>query len=383
MRTLKLISAVLGALYAMRGDAVPFHGCSFFQGRLLSESVECAQLKVDTSCTIVHCALFVCVMYPGAHVTGWFPDYFIEVNNRAGDSLFSSVDAPVVSAQMAAAGAAWTDHGPSAVKREVTGAEQTLYFGRTLPVPYGAAGWSFGSLGLPAPGTPAPTCMLGISEYAADTWADTALSGDRTLAALWAPLTAPACTLAAPLAGAIQSLPISTGTIPASNACAVRLTPWNQEALALSGATALDPMKQCMGVLGGVLPRTGWTDGDEWTASQRVGWRIANMTDEYFRTGVGIQGRDKWQLVWPPIAFPSCFAPGSLIRPSTFDPLNPLVRTPGNDRSWVYAVWRYREACMEPVDYPAAAAEILSYPAIHAAACVPMNAATAAPTGAP
>jgi hypothetical protein len=201
---------------------------------------------------------------------------------------------------------------------------------------------------------------------------------------MWAPITAPACTLGAPVAGLTTSLPAPAAALPAPVPCALPLTAGTQEALALTGASATNPLKQCMGALGGLLPRTGWTDGDPWTAAQRVAWRTASLAEDYFRARVGVRERDKWQVIWPRMTVPRCFAPGSPLRPSTVDPTSLLVRTPGYDTEppvghpaeFVFAVWRERTKCLEPWEAAAVEAEILTYPAVHGAACAAMNAAT-------
>lgn len=381
--------AALAMLAAARASAVPLHGCTFWESRLAAESQRCASFNIAwNACTIVHCSPFGCISYPGERFSGWMPEHFVEVTNRAGKSVFTAADAPACSLQMQQADATWQARGDLVGLRTTretpsTGAEFSMWFGRTLPVPYGPVGWALASLRDTA-GSPAPTCFSAITEFAAETWADRLDSGDRRLAALWAPLTAPACTLGAPVASLTTSLPGASATVPAAVPCAMPLATGVQEALALSGASATNPLKQCMGALGGLLPRTGWTDGDPWTAAQRVAWRTASLAEDYFRADVGVRERDRWQVIWPRVPVPRCFAPGSLLRPSTFEPTSALVRGPGYDSApplgrpaeFVFAIWRERTRCLETWEAAAVEAELLTYPAVHGAACAAMNAAS-------
>jgi hypothetical protein len=404
---LKLTLAVLAGLYATVAAAVtPFNGCSFHTARLAAGSWSCAQFNIAYSaCTIVHCAGPFCISYPGELFTGYMPDYFIEVTNRAGKSAFTTSDAPLMRQQMVNAANVWKAGSGSIFTGGVkpgdaygirttrehprAASNYSFWWGRSLQVPYGPLGWELATMGFQG-GAAAPMCFTAVTEFAKETWIDDlTASGDRVLATMWAPITAPACTLGAPLLGAVAEIPAiaPTGNAPDFNGCAFQLGSDWQRYMAATGADAYNPAAQCMGVLGGLLPRTGFTNGDDWEAAQRVAWRTASLAQDYWHSGPGMKPGDRWQVLWPPITMPTCFAPGSLTRPTTADPTSVLVRGPGYDTTgtpkskteFVYAVWRKRSKCLEPWDAPGVALEISTYQAREAALCAGMNAAAGGP----
>ena len=391
MKRLSLLALLAAALYASDAPAVPFHGCSFYNSTLHSATSDCSDASVDFGgCWIVHCLTVICISYPGAQWTNWNPEWFIEVTNRAKKSAFVGLDTPLMSTQMMFTGWYWGEDSVAAgtSERPRSGSESSMYFGRVLPVGYGPIGFTWATPGIFDVGTPGPPiCFQGVSEMLPDLWRDTASSPDRILAGLWAPLTAPVCTLGAAVSGAISlaGVSIPTPQPPTFDPCAYPFMPVDVTTLlALTSPTALNPLAQCMGVLGGLYPRTGVVDGDVYTASQRVAWRTASLTQDIFRsTNVAVQPEDKWQMVWPNAASHRCFSPGSIVRPTTFDPTSLLARWPGYDTAgtsgmasteFIYAVWRKRQVCMEPWLAPAAWGELLFHDPLVTAICMPVNA---------
>lgn len=395
----KTVWAVLGVmlLAPSSATAVPFHACTLWQPPYSAFNRSCASFRTAWgACQTPYCGFWGCVWLPGVQFSGWFPEYLVEVTNRAGHSAFTAVDAPAMALQMGSAAANWAAHGdPWGLRvkddRPQNDSDISLYHGRALPIPYGTLGAGMKSLNI-NPGTPAPTCFSAVTEMVAETWSDNPLSGDRELAAAWSPITAPACTLGAPLLGTVAAIPLGGAGVPdVSSGCAFPLPPWAQRTLALTGASAYDPTKQCMGALGGLLPRTGWTDGEPWTAAQRVAWRTASLGEDYFHAGPGVRSNDKWQVLWPRMVAPRCWAPGSVLRPST-NPPDVLLRTEGYDNiavgtalggapftEAVFVVWRHRSQCVKTERAVAMEAEIALWEIDHTIECAPINVAFPGP----
>jgi len=388
MRMLRAIVAVAALGSAASARAVPFHGCTFFEPQLLAQSMACAQFtNVYAGCTITHCSPFGCLIYPGWQFDGWMPDYFLEVTNRAGESAFTSgADMFLHKLQMEKAAANWLAHGDvlqlstqSDLPRD--GHNYSMYFGRALPIPWGAVGWYLYFADVKSEGN-IPKCFSAITEDVAETWSDSWMpgneSGDRKLATAWSPITAPVCVYGSTVMGAIAQIPTPSISIGSMLPCAFPIPGGWQEYLALTGASAYDFSKQCMGALGPLLPRSGFTEGETYTAAERVAWRTASLAEDYFRTGIGVRGDDKWQIVHP-LSTGMCFKPGSLTRPSlanlgeVFQRLPPAQYDqkllPEHETDYVFAVWRKRSKCLEPPQGGALAGELAAFVGIHKAEC--------------
>jgi len=398
MITLRSIVAVALVTLALRAQAVPFHACTFFKPTLVKQSMLCADFRVTYgACRKIKCFPGGCYTYDGALVTGWMPDYFLEVTNRAGQSAFASADFPAMKAAMGIAAGRWASHGIlgdlpslSATTEARQGDHHSMFFGRALQVPFGPVGWRLQTASDMNTGTMYPKCYKAVTEFAAETWADDwSSSGDRELATAWAAYTAPVCAGGAAVMGALATLPRPSVPVPSFGGCALRpLSVPEQKAAAVTGSATYDITKQCMGGLGGLLPRTGFTDGSTYDAAERIAWRTASLAEDYFKAGVGVEPSDKWQIVHP-ASTGFCFPPGSALRPSPllggqhFGRLPPLsydnLAVPQHETDYVFAVWRFRSTCVEPLQHWAVEGEIAAYELAHTAACAPINAATGAP----
>lgn len=400
-RLAALVAATLALAVAGPARAARLHGCTFWSDRLADASERCAEFRyrpfTEDPCTITHCTPFFCWSYPGDLLTGYLPDYFLEVTNRAATSVFDTLDMPFFLAALELADERWSSGAPpmsslrTSEERSMAAADNSMWFGRALAVPYGPIGntvlaaQSTAWMGQPGDnwtaGDPLPTCFKAVTEFVPETWADRLDSGDRVLSAAWAAVGAgEACAIVAPVAGLGRWLPIPDVELPAFNQCAFPLNAELQAALSLSSPNALNPARQCMGVLGGLLPRTGWTDGDSWTAAQRVAWRTASLAEDFWHVGIGVQatgggnggkGPDKWQIVWPKGA-PSCFVPGSLGRPAGLLPYDPghgigydARGATNKNTEFVFGVWRPRRQCQEPGTGSLAWAEMQAFKEYH------------------
>jgi hypothetical protein len=396
MTALRAVVALAALGWALGAHAVPFHGCTFYRYWLLPHLPACADFEVvEAGCTAIHPPG---VPVPGIRVTGWMPDFFVEVSNRAGMSSFATAS-PKMASQLATARERWAEHGDPPLLGQTSATHQlprdghnfSFFFGRTLSIPYGDVGWSLNTVGWTG-GEHLPSCFSAVTEFAAETWSDRADSGDRALAKAWTWLTVPACDLNAPITGTIAAIPAPSVAIPAASPCAFPLSAKVQSALAVSTPNAYDFSKQCMGALGGLYPRTGLTEGGGYLAAERVAWRTASLSDDMFRTGVGVRSDDKWQIVWPPSTNARCFQPGSELRPSFVDlsesfPLrevgydSPTAELTGGhpDTEYLFAVWRRREACVIPEEDAGIRPEVATYFLAHTGACSMVNAASGAP----
>lgn len=368
MRHVLVACALALALYALPARAVPYGGCTLMSDEFWSDSWSCAAFKIGSigSCYGTRHIGPITYEEPRFLFEGWFPQFFIEVQTDPGHSIFATSDAPLIRNQMQRAAGLWTDPGTGGTDATQTRSDMSILHGRMLPIPNDAV-WNFEHLNF-RPGVPvaAAACMLAISEYVPATWGDHPTdSGDRLLATAWAPVTAPVCTIAGGVIATIARLPL---TFPSEwvrmMPCAVPIPTSQQRWQAMTGPSAYNPAAQCMGALGGLLPRTGWTDGDQFHAAQRVAWRTASLASDLFRTGGGVEGQDKWQMVRPRALSHRCFAPGSLLRPGPppvdFTGAGTLLRA--SDEPYVFAVWRYARSCVKVEDLPAVELEMNSYP---------------------
>jgi hypothetical protein len=133
---------------------------------------------------------------------------------------------------------------------------------------------------------------------------------------------------------------------------------------------------------------------NEWDAVQTIAYRMATLSEDHWLTGPGIEGGDRWQLVWPPATSPgahSCYRPGEL-RPLEALTNGPLewpelfgsdgpVRPGGTSvasyaeggSGYVFAVWRRFERCVEPGQGLLFSADISVLQPARVALCSVMN----------
>jgi hypothetical protein len=397
-----LISLLLSFAHSF---AVPFHGCTFYKPRLLAHSwpgtqgTGCADFKsVYGACTIVHCGFWGCISYPGNKITGYVPDYFIEVTKKIGRSSFAeSPDGAGLNSQLQFSEKYWDlnyppvapvvgQSGPSQTIEDSKSVYQHLSYARMITVPYSDPLWRFQGID-PPKGSSIPMCFQGISEFDPTTWNDdpvrnpdfpiaTALSSISSIVCLSAVGSASQGAIAS-ARQIINALPIPSGArIGIENQsfgpnCALPIPAWYGEAESIKTASKFlsDPTKLCMGYMGALLPRTGKvSSSDNWTASLESAYRMASLTEDHFSNGGGVQGSDKWQIVWPRVAAPYCFAPGGLNTPhegteaSLKTVADEFPAAQGID-DMVVAVWRKRENCLEPWDQSAALDFNTSFPA--------------------
>lgn len=381
-------------LVFLNAHSVPFHGCTFYKPQFIPYSwpgvqgAGCADFKsVYGQCTIVHCGFWGCISYAGNKVSGYIPDYFIEVTKKSGRSSFAeSLDGAGLNSQLQLAQKYWDlNYPPVAPVVGQTGTSQTiedvksvyqhLSYARMITVPYSDPLWRFRGLD-PPKGSSIPTCFQGISEFDPTTWNDDPVRNpDFAISAALSSVSAAVCLSSAgstsqgaiaTARGVISGLSIPTGNRTGIETqgfganCAMAVPSWYGSAQSIQTAANFlaDPTKLCMGYMGALLPRTGKISAsDNWTASLESAYRMASLTQDHFNNGGGI-GDDKWQIVWPRVAAPYCFAPGGLDTPhegtdtslKTFADEFPAAQ--GLD-DMVIAVWRKRESCLEPYDQSA------------------------------
>lgn len=404
-------------------NAAPFHGCTFLKERLIGSSwpgglgTGCANFQVTYgACTKYHCTPFGCVAYPGTMVTGFLPDYIIEVTPYFGRSSFTDVlvkdpDGYKLAAQMKSAVSTWNARYPSPPSPPgmafQNGYDETQennaqvyhhsYFGRMLPTPNEDLIWKFQNMDNPAGKSiiGAITGFNAISEFDPETWNDGLLDPDKKISTPLIPATNLACHGAMSAAqGAIQSAKQVIANLPVppyypqggGDVIAMPVSPASASYSNLkpdSDALSFtrDPTRMCMGKLGSLLPRSGHsTTTERYTASQIAAWRIASLSYDHFSAPFGthaggIMPDDKWQILWPPVMPTStaCFAPGGLNTPTltinpVFEPLTHISQRAGID-TLVIGVWRKRARCVEPWDTASATAEFFGTYAAKVAAC--------------
>ena len=415
MRRIALFKSVLITIFlsASSVNAAPFHGCTFLKERLLASSwpgglgTGCANFNVTYgACTKYHCTPLGCIAYDGTLVTGFLPDYIIEVTPYFGRSAFTDVlvkdpDGYVMASQLKSAVATWDLQYPSPPSPPGTalqnGYDETQednaqvyhhsYFGRMLATPNENLVWKFQNMDDPVGKAivGAITGFNGISEFDPQTWNDGLLDPDKKISTPLIPATNLACHGAMSAAqGAIQSakqvianLPVPSYNPPSSgeviampvNPASASYANLKPDSDALSFMA--DPTRMCMGKLGPLLPRSGHsTTAERYSASQIAAWRIASLTYDHFSAPFGghaggIMPDDKWQILWPPVVPSSsyCFAPGGINTPTLtvnplFEALTHISERAGID-TIVIGVWRKRSRCVEPWETATATAEIL------------------------
>lgn len=407
--------------------AAPFHACTPFKERLIGTSwpgglhTGCANFQVNYgACTITKHTWFGDIHYGGAQVSGYLPDYIIEVTPYFGMTSYSQdIDGALITAQMALAVSTWEKSNPGSAPVISNGADESQedtgqaysksLYGRMVASPFENPVWAFSMFGVPVGQTTGEIAGLaGISEMDPVTWNDSDVvpDPDKYISVPLLPATTFMCHGPMSVAsGVINTASSAIAQInpgkyaPPRSGAPVIAMPVLQEAalyadlLPDSDALAFtqDPTRMCMGNLGALLPRSGYSDvSDSFRASQTAAWRIASLTYDHFSAPFGTHAGgvlpgDKWQIIWPPV-YPTstmCFTPGSVATP----PLNiagsavygQVTPARGFMDTLVVMVWRYHSACEQPWDGPGDAAEIVaSYPA-RAAACRAINAVDGMP----
>jgi hypothetical protein len=385
-------------LRSRQASATPFHGCTFYSPRLVTGSFAggaprsgCAEFSVvrgRSGCTKVKGLCPACVTYAGDHLEMWLPDYFIEVTEHFGRSVFAEGgDGAVLKKHLAAGEAYWrstlgvpTTRGLSRGMNSASSRE-SFWHARILTVPYGAAATTFSPLSASI-GRGLPGCFSGLSEFLPAQW-NTNLA-DAPYAAAWAPVGVPLCLLpagatamagldaarnAASRIGASGSA--GAGGVGGDFACANPVSA--KEALAKNanpGSDALAPLtlgpaeiarKLCMGSWGNLLPRTGWIVSEDPTmAALMAAYRFQSAAADLHLNGeVRMRADDKWQVVWPPVVPQTCFRPGEPFGLTTFPKLEAPdakateeLKTGSIKKGQFYlvAVWRRRSTCEEPLE---------------------------------
>ena len=418
MKVSKIVlgSSILALFNIINAYAAPFHGCTFFKPRFMVHSWRggqgtggCANFNaIRGACTITHCGFWGCISYPGTKVTGWLPDYFIEVTKKFGRSSFAEhPDGVALNAQLNLSKKYWDiNYPPVAPEVGQTGTSQSiedsrsayqhLSYARMITVPYADPVWRFRGLDAPK-GTGIPTCFQGISEFDPTTWNDDPVRNpDFSVAVATAPVSSVMCLSAAgstsqgaiaTARSAISNLPIPDGTRNGIENqefgpnCAMPIPSWFGAASTIKSASKYlsDPTRLCMGYMGSLFPRTGKVSSSEnWTASLSAAYRMASLVEDHFMNGGGIRADDKWQVMWPRVAAPYCFTPGGLETPHSGTEVSlktvadefPAVQ--GID-DLVVAVWRKRSSCHEPWDVSAEVDFNTTF-AVRQATCTTLNA---------
>ena len=425
MRRIALLKNLFLTIFlsASSVNAAPFHACTFLKERLLASSwpgglgTGCANLQVTYgACTKYHCTPLGCFAYDGTLVTGFLPDYIIEVTPYFGrssftDNLVTDPDGYLMSSQLKSAVATWDflyrsppsppgtalQNGYDETQEDNAQVYHHSYFARMLPTPNENLIWKFQDMADPVGKAivGAITGFSGISEFDPQTWNDSLLDPDKKISTPLIPATDLVCHgMASAAQGAIQTakqiianLPVPSYNPPSSGeVIAMPVTPAgaayanlkpDSDAMSFMG----DISRMCMGKLGPLLPRSGHsTTAERYSASQIAAWRIASLTYDHFSAPFGthaggVMSDDKWQILWPPVLPTStaCFAPGGLNTPTLtvnplFEPLTHIPQRAGID-TIVIGVWRKRSSCEEPWDTVTATAEIEGTYAARVEAC--------------
>lgn len=386
-----LRSAVACAFFvtssALADFSVPLHACTMYSSRLKSQFDSCADFSVvngRSNCTKTKGECPYCVKYPGDHFRMWLPDYLVEVTPHVGRSMFAEATAGAALNLHLKAATAWWDKTMPSTPLTSSGASSevshsSFWHVRILPVPFGKEVNTF----TPLPssrGTGIPTCYSAVSELIPHQWAHGTV--DLSIALAQTALAVPACLhplgagLAATQQAAAAELP-SVGNIVSSvsgvdidgfpSGCARPVAELEAKARNFAaGADAWNPAKLCIGTLGPLLSRTGTVAADDpFKAALTAGVKFASLSSDFFgdTTTGGWQLSDKWQLIYPPSLHNYCFRPGqfSQLKELPFgvnedgavrvkDNLN-MSGAKANVKSntYVFAVWRRRETCEEPM----------------------------------
>lgn len=367
--------------------SMPVNGCTSYAPRLLSFFDGCAEFSAVTGragCTKVKGICPACVTYEGDHLQMWLPDFLVEVTQAFGRSMFAEASTGVALNAHLKAATAWatSSSGQAPFLSNGVGlntSHSSFWHVRVLPVPFGSLANTYPPLST-SKGVGLPTCYSAVSELAYGQW--TYGLSDMPVAAAIASIAIPVCYTG--IGAAVASLG-QTGAAVASSmtgvgdegtasgfpsGCALPVPAKLGLAKNTSPSSdAWNPAKLCIGTLGGLIPRTGLVPADDpFKAALTAGVKFASLTSDHFgdsSTG-GWNITDKWQLVYPPSPHGYCFRPGDfnqawevpagvLEDPSTRIADN-ATGTGGRAQVYVFAVWRKRTSCEEPLNVVSAGA---------------------------
>jgi hypothetical protein len=330
------------------------------------------------SCRIVKGVCPACVTYMGDKGRMWLPDFFIEVTTKEGESKFADAY-PSLKKHLQLAEDYANNRTPAPLRghRANTSPDiahhvkEHFWHARIVLPPWG--GEVFQYLHLPQQGgssAMAPVCYAGISEFVSDQW-KLGVS-DVPFSTAWAPVGLVACNT--------PGTSIATGAIAGAMAAgrssgASALGGMNSEgaggkfgplgcAYGVPGnvllkqnlnpsSDAMSFSKLCMGEMGNLLPREGLINSDDvFRSAVMAGWKFASLTKDAFLGSIGgIEGTDKWELVYPRSDMEGCYQPQTLGRdwPAPGPTEKRYVLTEMG-HTYIFAVWRERETtrCMEP-----------------------------------
>ncbi len=396
LKPFKVILLGLGLRCSTCGAAMPpfpVTACTFYQSIWRAAFLGCAEPSVKPlSCTKVKQVGLVTVKYKGDLVAMYLPDFVIETTTGFGQSLFQNASALLAKhlakaqdwqAKQTKASLGILENGGAQEKEQ-----NYFWYARLLPVPFGGMN-SYPNVRAGAGGNGLPVCFTGIAEFYPDQW----LLGisDLPFAASWAPLGLPMCFTNAGIASSaaisaaqetakkaagdlIRSLTdIDISGYTSGMSCAHPIS--GKAGLTFNlkpGSDALDPSKVCMGGLGNLLPRTAQTlTHDKFRSSLAAAWRFSSLVSDFHPgSDSGMTHDDKWQIIYPQSSRPECFRAGQL----SDIPTGPFEnRRPDSigikDEAYLYAIWRERDACLEPGTGGAWRASVIAEHAALQAAC--------------
>lgn len=306
----------------------------------------------------------------------WLPDFFVEVSTHFGKSMFTDgVSGTALRLHLEAA-VRWAKSTAAQYEKFSDGAafdtsHAMMWHVRILPVPYGKIATTFPPLSA-SKGVGLPVCYSSLSELDLAQW--TYNTADGPAAAALSPIALAQCytplgALASSAGQTIGSNVLAnsgfddsgpTGSFPSG--CALPIPAKVALAKSMAGSDTWSLSKMCIGSLGSLIPRTGVVPADNpFKAALVAGIKFASLTADHFgdsSTG-GWQLTDKWQLIYPPSPHGYCFRPGQM-RQALEIPLgiieDPTTRMKDSatlsarSGTFVFAVWRRRDTCQEPLN---------------------------------
>lgn len=386
--TSKIIGLLIPSFLATQAHAavsMPLHACTNYASRLMPFFEPCAEFSVArgrNGCTKVKGICPACVTYQGDDLQMWLPDYFVELTPHVGRSVFAESTAGAgLNLHLKGAKAWWDKTLPSIpLLANGTGSENShsmSWHARILPVPFGATINTYPPLAS-SKGVGFPTCYTAVSELIPAQWKYGL--ADLPFALALSPLIVPMCFATPGIVAAGQTVAglASSATSMGSggeggmsdipNGCARPI--YQREAFAknmMPSSDVWNPGKLCIGTLGPLLPRVGEIASDEpFKTALTVGVKFASITSDFFgdRATGGWDLTDKWQLIYPPSPHGYCFRPGQLSQilevpfgvvedgvTRVSDNLN-MSGAKANVKAnvYVFAVWRKRNTCQEPIE---------------------------------
>lgn len=310
----------------------------------------CAEPKHHKStCTKVKGVCPACITYSGDQGSIYLPEFFIEVTNKWGKSMFDS--SPVLSEHLDLAKeyyesknmvpgfpSGFTDNGG-------LDEESGSYFwhARIISTPYNE------SLIYPyvkVPGSVAPICFSGLSEFVFDQWH--LGESDDYYTNLQKNISMKACMLPGSSALGASGSIIPDGS-SSGFGCAHPVGGSSGRVLnAAPTSDSLNLTSMCMGELGSLLPRVGRVlSTDKFRSAISAAWKFSSLTRSLNPMSQGGMRADyKWQMVYPKSSRTNCFYAGSI---SDHPPAPMEYRGTENTDTYVFAIWKNRKtSCLEP-----------------------------------